>query len=421
VTAKYAVRAQDAGKRYVRFEDTPMLVTAAMKFRNRSRRSELWAVRHFDLELEPGTCVGVIGRNGSGKSTLLQMLAGVTAPTEGTVSVRGRVAPLISVGVGFHPELTGRENVFVNGSILGMSRRQIDGALDAIIDFSEIEEFIDTPVKFYSSGMAVRLGFSVAVHSLPEVLLVDEVLAVGDLAFQLKSYDRMMEIRASGSTIVVVSHNLNSVRNLADRCVVLHLGDKRFEGDTTDAIALYHDLMGEERELDDVLNDGPRPRGGESEGRKGARIHAVTLRDASGEPAANVHFGDRLTACVDIEYDRDVESSMLGLGMRNERNIVVYSDNNRKHGGMGRRRAGERVSVEVSFDVRLVTGSYTIAFTLATEDGVEQLALARPQGFFVNGRRLVHGVADLEAAFDVREGIDAAEVDAGATAVPTEG
>src|SRR5438105_3898304 len=181
-----------------------MLVTAALQFRNRTRRSRLWAVRHVDLDVAPGECVGVIGRNGSGKSTLLQMIAGVTAPTEGSVAVHGRVAPLISVGVGFHPELTGRENVFVNGAILGMSRSTIEQRLDDIVEFSEIAAFIDTPVKFYSSGMAVRLGFSVAIYAHPEVLLVDEVLAVGDLSFQLKSYERMMEIRQSGTTILVV-------------------------------------------------------------------------------------------------------------------------------------------------------------------------------------------------------------------------
>ena len=402
--SSFAIRAADAGKRYVRFEDTPMLVTAALRFRNKTRRSELWALRHLDLEVQPGTCVGVIGRNGSGKSTLLQMLAGVTAPSEGTVSVRGRVAPLISVGVGFHPELTGRENVFVNGSIIGMSRKQVERALDEIVDFSEIEDFIDTPVKFYSSGMAVRLGFAVAVHSLPEVLLVDEVLAVGDLAFQLKSYDRMMDIRRSGSTIVVVSHNLNAVRNLADRTVVLHLGEKRFEGDTSDAIGLYHDLMGEERELDQVLDgrDEAGPRDGDATS-TGARIHSVTLLGADGSPTGNVSFGEHVVARVVIGFDREIDGAVLGLGVRNERGIVAYADNNRKHGGMGARRAGEQVTVDVGFDVRLVTGSYTLTFSLVGAD-LSHLALSRPIGFFVAGRRLVSGVADLDASFALEAG-----------------
>ncbi|MBV9485656.1 MAG: ABC transporter ATP-binding protein, partial [Frankiaceae bacterium] len=160
-----------------------MLAHALVRLAARSRTDRLWALRGVDLRIDSGECVGVVGRNGSGKSTLLQLLGGITAPTEGTVTVYGRVAPLISVGVGFHPELTGRDNVFLNGTILGMSRRDIERRFDAIVDFAEIDDFIDTPVKFYSSGMQVRLGFAVAVQADPQVLLVDEVLAVGDFAF----------------------------------------------------------------------------------------------------------------------------------------------------------------------------------------------------------------------------------------------
>src|SRR5690242_6134829 len=160
----------NVGKRYTKFEDAPMLVSAALRFRARTKRSQLWAVRNVSLEVAAGECIGVIGRNGSGKSTLLQMVAGVTAPTEGRVAVRGKVAPLISVGVGFHPELTGRENVYVNAAILGLPRRETERRFDAIVDFAEIEDFIDTPVKFYSSGMYVRLGFAVATQVDPDVL-----------------------------------------------------------------------------------------------------------------------------------------------------------------------------------------------------------------------------------------------------------
>src|ERR1041385_1746775 len=151
---------RDAGKRYIKYDDIPLLLTSALRFRAVNKRGHLWAVRHVDLDVAAGESLGVIGRNGSGKSTMFQMLAGVTGPTEGRVRVRGRVAPLISVGIGFHPELTGRENVYVNGTILGMSKREIDRRFDDILAFAEIGDFIDTPVKFYSSGMFVRLGFS---------------------------------------------------------------------------------------------------------------------------------------------------------------------------------------------------------------------------------------------------------------------
>ena len=410
------IRVEDVGKRYVRYEDTPMLVTAGLKFRNRSRRSELWALRHLDLEIERGTCIGVIGRNGSGKSTLLQMLAGVTDPTEGVVAVRGHVAPLISVGVGFHPELTGRENIYVNGTILGRTRRQIDERLDEIIDFAEIEGFIDTPVKFYSSGMAVKLGFAVAVHAQPEILLVDEVLAVGDLSFQLKSYDRMMQIRESGSTIVVVSHNLNAVRNLAERTVLLHLGEKRFEGDTAEAIAMYHDLMGEQRELDDILDDGT-PRG-DTAPAGGVRITSVDVVEKGATSAAGISFGDVVTVRVGLTFERDIDAPVLGLAVRSDRGVVAYADDNRKHGGLGARRAGERIVVHIDFEARLVTGSFSVAVSVADASGV--LASSRPAGFFVHGRRLVHGIADLNAAFAVAAPADAA-VEPARGAVPSEG
>ena len=211
-----AVRLSGVSKRYVKFDDVPLLVTR-LRFRAKNKRTHLWALRDVDLEVGPGETVGVIGRNGFGKSTMLRILAGVTAPTTGVVSVAGRVAPLISVGVGFHPELTGRENVYVNGTILGMSRKDIDRRFDDIVEFSEVGDFIDTPVKFYSSGMFVRLGFSVAVASSPDVLLLDEVLAVGDFAFQQKCFERIGEIQKQGTIVLMVSHNIDAVRRLCSR------------------------------------------------------------------------------------------------------------------------------------------------------------------------------------------------------------
>jgi ABC-type polysaccharide/polyol phosphate transport system ATPase subunit len=227
--AEPTILASAVGKRYVKFDDQAQLASRRARFRTRSRRTEHWALRHLDLQVAEGQTVGLIGRNGSGKSTLLRMLAGVTAPTEGRVAVRGRVAPLIAVGVGFHPELTGRENVYVNGSILGVPRRVIDARFDAIVDFADIETFIDTPVKFYSSGMFVRLGFGVSMFADPDVLLVDEVLAVGDFAFQLKCFDQMKLARENGTSIIVVSHALNAIRMLCEHTLLLDDGAMRYD------------------------------------------------------------------------------------------------------------------------------------------------------------------------------------------------
>lgn len=201
---------------------------------------ELWALRHVDFDVRPGEIVGVIGRNGAGKSTLLRLLSRVTAPTEGRIGWNGRVGSLLEVGTGFHPELTGRENVYVGGALLGLSVREVDDRFDAIVAFAGVEEFLDTPVKRYSSGMRVRLGFAVAAHLDPEILLVDEVLAVGDMAFQKKCLGSLRELsRDQGRAVFFVSHDLGSVRNLCNRCLYLEAGTIAADGSPDDAIARY--------------------------------------------------------------------------------------------------------------------------------------------------------------------------------------
>lgn len=390
-----------AGKRYTKYEDAPMLVTAALRFRSRTRRSQLWAVRGVDLEVGPGECVGVIGRNGSGKSTLLQMLAGVTAPTEGRVTVRGRIAPLVQVGVGFHPELTGRENVYVNGTILGMTREEIDERFADIIAFSEIEAFVDTPVKFYSSGMFVRLGFAVAIHARPEILLVDEVLAVGDLAFQMKCFDRMMEIRRSGTTIVVVSHNLNAVRNMCDRVVVLHNGDVRFDGDPNEAISLYHDLLGEQRDL-----DGRAPVDEEGDTEAGiATIESLQLIGPDGAPTAHVRSHADVVFRVEARFHAAVERPVFGFALSSQSGILVHSSSTRFEPSEA---AAEGTLVRCDIRVRLPlnTGTYSVIAGVhrSSADGLEVTRLdeTRPLAFYVSSEGALGGLTDLQPRFEVK-------------------
>jgi lipopolysaccharide transport system ATP-binding protein len=202
-------------------------------------REEFWALRGVNLEIAVGDVVGIIGRNGAGKSTLLKVISRITEPTEGSILLRGRVASLLEVGTGFHPELTGRENVFLNGAILGMSKAEIRAKFDEIVAFAEIERFLDTPVKRYSSGMYVRLAFAVAAHLEPEILIIDEVLAVGDVAFQRKCLERMDEVARQGRTILFVSHNLGLIRMLCRRGVVLDGGSVKFDGTAVDAVDHY--------------------------------------------------------------------------------------------------------------------------------------------------------------------------------------
>src|SRR3954451_14625168 len=207
------------------------------------RRQDFWAVRDIDFEVARGETLGIVGHNGAGKSTILKLLSRITAPTSGTITLQGRLAALIEVGSGFHPELSGRENIFLSGSILGMRRREIAAKLDRIVDFAGVGAFIDMPVKWYSSGMYVRLGFSVAAHLDADILLVDEVLAVGDAAFQVQCYDRIAELRRNGTTLLFISHDLASVDRLCDRVVLMNRGRLSAAGAPADVISAYQQLV----------------------------------------------------------------------------------------------------------------------------------------------------------------------------------
>ena len=205
----------------------------------KKNESIIWALKNIDFNIQEGEVVGIIGQNGSGKSTLLKILSQVTIPTTGKVKVKGRIASLLEVGTGFHPELTGKENIYLNGAILGMTKKEVDSKYDEIVDFSGVKKFIDTPVKRYSSGMKVRLGFAVAAHLDPEILVVDEVLAVGDDEFQNKCLGKLKEVSSSGRTVLFVSHNMNSISKLCTRCILLEKGQNIFDGSPEQVIEKY--------------------------------------------------------------------------------------------------------------------------------------------------------------------------------------
>src|SRR5690242_14713088 len=205
----------------------------------RKRREDFWALNDVSFNVPRGEALGIIGHNGAGKSTILKLLARITTPSSGEIMINGRLSALIEVGSGFHPELTGRENIYLNGSILGMMRREITEKLDSIVSFAELRQFIDTPVKRYSSGMYVRLGFSIAAHLNPDILLLDEVLAVGDAAFQQKCIERVKELQKKGTTIVFISHDLRAVQQLCDRVILLKRGQIEADGNPEETIALY--------------------------------------------------------------------------------------------------------------------------------------------------------------------------------------
>jgi ABC-type polysaccharide/polyol phosphate transport system ATPase subunit len=242
---KYLIRHQASGRRYVALRDV-LAEKAKSLFQNRkseivNRKSveEFWALKDVSFEVKQGEAVGIIGRNGAGKSTLLKLLSRITEPTTGRVRVRGRVASLLEVGTGFHPELTGRENIFLNGAILGMHRAEIKSKFDEIVAFAEVERFLDTPVKRYSSGMYMRLAFAVAAHLEPEILVVDEVLAVGDAQFQKKCLGKMKDVTGAGRTVLFVSHNMSAIGELTQRCVYLEAGSIKSSGPTPAMVQKY--------------------------------------------------------------------------------------------------------------------------------------------------------------------------------------
>jgi len=269
---------------------------------NTRRRAEtFWALQDVDLEVLRGASVGIIGRNGAGKSTLLKLLAGITAPSRGRIVIRGRVAALVEVGSGFHPELTGRENVFLSGSILGMRRREIAANLERIVEFAGVRSFIDTPVKWYSSGMYVRLGFAIAAHMQPDVLLVDEVLAVGDAEFQVKCLQRIQDLKNQGTTSLFISHDLTAVERLCDHAILLERGSIAAAGPPTDVVASYHRRL--------ALWDPDSGATSIDSPRSGVALTNLTLRDPLDSQAVSFRTGAPLTIAVRFALARPVANA----------------------------------------------------------------------------------------------------------------
>ncbi len=269
VMSAAVIRGEGLGKRYKRGlaadpglrHALERLVKSPMAAFRRKKDESFWALKDASLEVKEGEVLGLIGRNGAGKTTLLKILSRITKPTTGWAEIHGRVGSLLEVGTGFHPELTGRENAFLSGAILGMNKREIARKFDEIVAFAELEKFIDTPVKHYSSGMYVRLAFAVAAHLEPEILLVDEVLAVGDINFQKKCLGKMGDVARAGRTVVLVSHQLNQIRRLCHRVVWVDGGSIRLNGDTQEVVSAYESEMGRSEGSGRSLSRGPASRG----------------------------------------------------------------------------------------------------------------------------------------------------------------
>jgi len=310
-----AVEIRGVGKRFKRYREKPATIKERL-IRFRQTSEEFWALREVDIDIAHGSTLGLIGPNGSGKTTLLKLIAGILRPTEGTISTRGRIAALLALGAGFHPELTGRENVYLNASILGLSRAETDRLFDAIVEFAELQEFIDTQVKFYSSGMYVRLGFAVAVHVDPAILLVDEVLAVGDIAFQRKCLDKVEAFQREGRTIVFVTHAPDLVMRICDQVVLLDHGQVRAQGPPQQVVRDFRLLM----TRTDLAY-------GAEEGTKEVEIVSADVFGSNGETLEWFEPGDGMVIQLDLKANTPVERPVVSFAIHDDQNQFVFGTN----------------------------------------------------------------------------------------------
>jgi ABC-type polysaccharide/polyol phosphate transport system ATPase subunit len=285
--------------------------------RGRMRGTDVWALRDVSFAVEPGSAVGLVGRNGSGKSTLLRLLSGIIKPTSGRVAVGGRVGALLELGAGFHPDMTGRENLFLQGSIHGLSRATIREKFDEVVAFAGLEDAIDLPVRTYSSGMYMRLGFAIASHMEANVLLLDEVFAVGDEAFQRKCFGKIFEFKQRGGTIVFVSHDAGSVERLCDRAVLLRDGEVAFDGPTHEAIVAYRRLLAGER------NPEERAAGLKEWGGDVARVENVRLLGPDGDERVQLLGGEPYALALEVAADREIPPPQLNWELRDDAGILV--------------------------------------------------------------------------------------------------
>jgi len=381
MTRPTAIQISDVSKRFVIRKEKSLKERVVNFGRSKLHKEDFWALRDVSLEIESGATVGLVGPNGSGKSTLLKMIGGIVQPTSGTVRLRGRLAALLELGAGFHPDLTGRENVYLNASILGLTRAETARNFDAIVDFSGIERFIDTQVKFYSSGMYVRLAFAVAIHVDPDILLVDEVLAVGDEPFQRKCLERIRGFQHEGRTIVLVTHGLDQVAEFCDRAVVLEAGHIAADGLPRDALKVLRADFETTRQ-EEITRSQPA----EGAARPLAQITGVALRSDEGETGRpTLAVGSGLTVAIQVDATTRLVDWILGVGLTTPMGTTLYQTNTKLMGvpllpllGTG------RYEFHLA-DLPLGEGDYAVQASIQLLDGTDVHLVPEAASFSVRG------------------------------------
>jgi ABC-2 type transport system ATP-binding protein len=360
--ADAAISIQDVTKRFKLYKEQVKSIKERMILFGRNPYTEFLALDDVSFDVAAGSTVGLLGHNGSGKSTLLKCVTGTLRPTSGSITVRGRMAALLELGAGFHPDLTGRENVYLNGSILGFSRAEIDRIFDEIVEFAELGPFIDNQVKHYSSGMYARLGFAVAVNVDPEVLLVDEVLSVGDEAFQRKCMDRIKQFQRDGRTILLVTHAADLVRQICDEVAVLDHGKLIVMGEPGDAVRAYRDtLAARGQALPHELQQGPHATA------TGLAISAVRVSHPGGDEY--VRSGEPLSVTVDLDPQQAIDDLVVAVSFHDQHGVHVHGTSTAVLGlDLGRVDAPTEVRFDIA-EVPLLDGAYTVSVGAHTSDG----------------------------------------------------
>jgi ABC-type polysaccharide/polyol phosphate transport system ATPase subunit len=363
-------------------------------------RPTFWALKALQLQIQPGERIGIIGPNGAGKTTALRIMARITSATRGRVRTRGKIGALIAVGAGIHPELTGTENIFLYGSIMGLKRAEIRAKFDRIVAFAGVEEFLETPLKYYSSGMRVRLGFAVAVHVDPEIMLVDEVLSVGDYAFQRNCLEKIDELGRNGCTIVFVSHDLYSVKQVCSRVAFLNHGELLYDGDPQEAVNRYLDMARDGRAgLGGATPTGHGVRWGSFE----ATIEKVDLLDSQGLPAEKIECGEALTVDIHYHSGQPVETPSFAVNIKRNDGLIMCGSVASWEGARLPQMLG-RGAVRLTFErLDLAPGSYTVTVSLSEKTGIsffDYHADAYP--FTVTTNRRGDGIAYFPVRWDMR-------------------
>jgi len=388
-----AVSLRGIGKKYRISPNRSSRLSEVLSFGKVKKSHEFWALQDVNLDIEPGTTLGIVGRNGAGKSTLLSIISGVLRPTTGEVEVEGRISAIFGIGTGFNPLFTGRENAMLSGLLLGIEHDEMLERFDAIEAFADLGEFIDQPIKTYSSGMRGRLGFAVAINVEPDVLVIDEALSAGDAAFKKKAIQRMYDLRESGSTVLFVSHSMGMVKRFCTEAMLLHRGRLLTRGDPEEVVERYEEIIAKSQEMQDVgtgeldkqldyeiehedeedtptKNQSPSSEGTPNARRVvgGAEILGLELLDGDGRPANTLFSGAALTVKVCLRYEEAVEDSILGITIRSERaDVKVFSTDTALEGvPLGRKAAGEQTTVDFTFVVPLGSGAYNVDASLTT-------------------------------------------------------